>query len=120
MHFLIGTGYCFNTPPARDAAALRMAISDSRFTDLVRLLSWKVLGWWSGIGWSGGRGLGGVVGIRWMVGDVVSVAWGCGGGRITHGVDMGGGEGVGSGQVAWWMWCPELYPPNTLVCHGPT
>ena len=87
--FLIGTGYCFNTPPARDAAALRMAISDSRFTDLVRLLSWKVLGWWSGIGWSGGRGLGGVVVGDWVewLGDIVGCgSGGCGGCRIVHGV----------------------------------
>ena len=96
---------------------LGRAIFPLRVSELMRLLSWNVLGWWSGIGWSGGRGWGGVVvgdgrwcgGRRWggvMVGDVVSVGQGRGGECQTiH------GDGNGQGPkpmrlMSWWKLVP--------------
>ena len=66
MLIFIGICYCFNATPAHGTAALGMVFFESRFTKVLRLLSWNVLGWWSGFGWSGGRGLGGVVVGDWV------------------------------------------------------
>ena len=81
MLFFIGISYCFNATPAHGTAALGMVFFESRFTKVLRLLSWNVLGWWSGFGWSGGRGLGGVEVGDWggvVVEDWVGDGWGCG------------------------------------------